>query len=344
MSGTASLLRRHWLEGFWAVWVVVNAIAILNTPATTIPYHNIWLSLAIVYGFRMWRVRTALILLVVIATVSGAALVYGLDGQNLDEAAEIPMMSALFLIMVWFVARRQAAIDDLGRASARERDFVRDASHQLRTPITVARGHAELIRETGDPMAADDAEIVIGEMDRLSRISDRLLMQFSIEEAQIVARLPVDLANLLDAAARRWEATAPRQWRVRIDTSGTLLADETQIETALDALIENAIKATGPGDRIEIRLRSEADVAVMEISDTGIGIDPRNVDRVFDRFWRADPPGAHRNGGTGLGLSMVRAIAEAHEGSAEALLRPHGGTTFRMRLPGFTRARDVVLG
>jgi signal transduction histidine kinase len=342
MLAIASLLRHRWLEAVWVFWIAANTIAIVNTPATTIPYHNIWLSLAIVYGFRMWRVRTALILLAVIATVSGIGLVIGLDGRNLDEAAEIPMMSALFLIMVWFVARRQAALDDLERASARERDFVRDASHQLRTPITVARGHAELIREVGDHEIAEDAEIVIGEMDRLSRISDRLLILFSIQEAQVLARAPVDLADLLDAAARRWEATAPRQWRVRTDTQGSLLADATQIETALDALIENAIKATGPGDRIEIRLRAEADVAVIEVSDTGIGIDPLNLDRVFDRFWRSIPAGTERNGGTGLGLSMVRAIAEAHGGSAEAILRPHGGSTFRMRLPGFTRARDLL--
>jgi signal transduction histidine kinase len=341
MSATASLLKHRWPEGVWAAWVAVNTIAIVNTPATTIPYHNIWLSLAILYGFRTWRVRTALILLAVVATISGVALVYGLDGKNLDEAAEIPMMSALFLIMVWFVAHRQAAIDDLARASARERDFVRDASHQLRTPITVARGHAELIRDTCDAEVADDAEIVIGEMDRLSRISDRLLLLFSVQEA-LVVRVPVDLATMLETAARRWEATAPRQWRVRMDTQGTLLADETQLETALDALIENAVKATGSGDRIEIRLRAEADVAVIEISDTGIGIDPMNVERVFDRFWRAVPSGGHRNGGTGLGLSMVRAIAEVHRGSAEALLRPHGGTTFRMRLPGFTPVREAL--
>jgi signal transduction histidine kinase len=324
------------------IWLVVNMVAIIVSPAEMIPYHNIWLGLATLYGYRMWPVHTTVILLGSVASLSVAVLIYTIaPTHNLDEAAEIPMMSMLFLIMVWFATRRQAAAEELQRSSARERDFVRDASHQLRTPITVARGHAELIRDTGDPVIAADAEIVLGEMERLSRISDRLLILASAQEPSFIARTPLVLAELLDDAARRWEATAPRVWRVRVDTHGTVMGDANHLDTALDALIENAVKATSAGDRIEIRLRAEADVAVIEVSDNGIGIDPANLERVFDRFWRADAPGARRNGGTGLGLSMVRAIAEGHGGSAEVCLRPTGATTFRMRLPGFRRTPDL---
>ena len=312
-----------------------------HSPATTVPYHNIWLSLAVLYGLRMWPVRTALVLLAVVATVSGAALVYALDRQNMDEAAEIPMMSMLFLIMVWFAAHRQAATDALARSAARERDFVRDASHQLRTPITVARGHAELLRESSDPRVAADAEIVIGEMERLSRISDRLLIMASVQEPQLTARAPVSLGALLEAAALRWEPAAPRAWRVRLDTDGTIVGDAAELEAALDAVIENAIKATQDGDKIEIRLRGDADVAIVEVSDTGIGIDPRHLERVFDRFWSGHARG-QTGGGTGLGLSMVRGIAEVHGGTADARLRPEGGTTIRMRLPGFARTREAL--
>jgi signal transduction histidine kinase len=340
MSAIASRLKRRWLEAVWAVWVVVNTIVIFRAPdAAPIPYHNIWLSLALVYGIRMWSVRTALVMLVVIATISGAALVATVDEGS--QAAGIPTLSGLFLIMVWFMARAQRATEELHRSAARERDFVRDASHQLRTPITVARGHAELILSAPDPEVAADAEIVIGEMDRLSRISDRLLILASAELPQLLARAPVDLSHLVEAAADRWRPTAARAWRLRVDARGTIVGDATQIETALDAIIENAIKATVEGDRIEIRLRSEADVAVIDVSDNGIGIEPENLERVFDRFWRADSPGGAHNGGTGLGLSMVRAIAQAHGGSADAVLRPLGGTTIRMRLSGFTANRNA---
>jgi signal transduction histidine kinase len=343
MWATASLLRRYWPEILWGFWLVVNTFAIIVTPAETIPYHNIWLSLAVCYGFRMWSVRTALILLALIAVESGAALVYAIGPQHrLDEAAEIPMMSMLFLIMVWFAARRHAAVEELQRSSARERDFVRDASHQLRTPITVARGHAELIRDAGDEPVATDAEIVLGELERLSRISDRLLILASAQETSFVARAPVALADLLDEAARRWEVTSPRAWCVRVETRGTVVADANDIEAALDALIENAVRATGDGDHIDIRLRAEGDVAVIEVSDDGIGIPPQHLDRVFDRFWRGDAPGGRRNGGTGLGLSIVRAIAEGHGGSVAVSLRPMGGTTFRVLLPGFRRTAHLL--
>ena len=341
MSGTASLLRRYWPELVWSVWLVINTLAVAFTPAETIPYHNIWLSLGIIYGFRVWPMRKALIMVTFIAIESGIALFYAsLPEHRLDELGEIPMMSFIFLIMVWFVTRHRLATEQLARSSERERDFVRDASHQLRTPITVARGHAELLRESHDPEVAADAEIVLGEMERLSRISDRLLVLAAAQDRQLVAMAPMSLGELLRDAARRWEPAVERAWRLRIDTEGTIVADAHELEAALDALIENAIKATGEDDHIEMRLRAESDVAVIEVSDTGVGIDPRNLGRVFDRFWRARH-GNGTGGGTGLGRSMVRAIAEAHGGSAEAALRPHGGTTFRMRLPGFARVRDM---
>jgi two-component system sensor histidine kinase BaeS len=148
----------------------------------------------------------------------------------------------------------------------------------------------------------------------------------------------VDVARLAEVTARRWWATAERDWRLQIHAHGTLLGDERRIETAIDALIENALKATHPGDRVEIAAWAERSVAVIEVSDSGHGIAAEALGHVFERFWRATGQGAHTNGGTGLGLAMVKAIAEGHGGSAEAASRPGGGTTFRIRLPGFTQA------
>jgi signal transduction histidine kinase len=247
------------------------------------------------------------------------------------------MMSMIFLVMVWFAVNRQQAADELARSTERERDFVRDASHQLRTPITVARGHAELIKNaTGDPVVAADADIVLGEMERLARISTRLLLLASAQETDFTARAPVMLDSLVADAARRWEATAVRDWRLQLAARGTVVADANQIETAIDALIENAVKATAEGDRIAIALRADRDAAIIEVADRGVGIDPLNLERLFDRFWRASATPHRRNGGTGLGLSIVRAIANGHGGSAEAAIDPLGGAIFRLRLPGFT--------
>jgi len=345
MSVTASLLKRRLPEIVWGVWIAINSVAILMTPATTIPYHNIWISLAVFYSYRMWPVRTALIVLTAIATISGVALVIAvLPTGNLDEAAEIPMMSMIFLVMVWFAVNRQKAADELARSTERERDFVRDASHQLRTPITVAQGHAELIKSaTDDPVIAADADIVLGEMERLARISNRLLLLASAQETDFTARAPIELESLVADAARRWEATAVRDWRLQLAAFGTLIADANQIETAIDALIENAVKATAEGDRIAIALRAENEVAIIEVSDRGVGIEPQNLERLFDRFWRASVPPHRRNGGTGLGLSIVRAIANGHGGSAEAAVDPKGGAIFRLRLPGFRPVMTSVV-
>ena len=159
MSGIGSTLRRRWVEVAWGVFAAANVTAIvLMSRWETIPFHFVWVSLTLVYGFRHWRFRTTMLLLLVVIASTGAALAVSIarGHQGPDELAEVPLMAAMFLAMVWHAVRRQAAVEEAGRLAASEhrllmgqREFVRDASHELRTPITVARGHAELIRDAG---------------------------------------------------------------------------------------------------------------------------------------------------------------------------------------------------
>jgi signal transduction histidine kinase len=254
--------------------------------------------------------------------------------QGLDEAAEVPMMGGLFLAMVWYATRWKAATDELARSHARERDFVRDASHQLRTPITIARGHAELARDTLATQASvsADVDVILGELDRLSRISNRLLAVARAEQAVPGLSVPVDVALLAREAVQRWRSTAARAWRLSASAQGAVMGDPGRIADALDALIENAVKATRPGDRIAVEVRGEAGAAVIEVADSGRGIAPEDQERVFERFWRGvDYDGT---GGTGLGLAIVKSTAEAHGGSADVSSNGAGGATFRIRLPG----------
>jgi signal transduction histidine kinase len=339
MLGTRSRADSWWIEVAWGAWLAVNVAAVILVPTgETIPFHFIWLSLALVYGIRLWTFGATLWVLLGICALSGFALTLALvdSHQGLDEAAEVPMMGALFLAMVWYASRWKLAVEELNRASTRERDFIRDASHQLRTPITVARGHLELVRsEIPDTETVNDVDIVLGELDRLARISDRLLILATAEYVGFVARAPVNLNRVVTASVQRWRSTVPRDWNVAAHAHGTLVGDEERIEVALDALIENAIKATDVGDRIAVELRAEDDCAVIEVSDSGRGIASGDLDRVFDRFWRSTDYGARVNGGTGLGLAIVKAIAEGHGGTVEALVNSDGGATFRMRLHGF---------
>jgi signal transduction histidine kinase len=331
---TASWLRRHSIELGWGAFAAVNlAVMPFAGEWETVPFHFIWVSLTLLYGFRVWRPGpTTAVLAAVCVITGGLLLVMSGDGQVATaETTEVPLMSAMFVAMVWHARRRQAALEEVRRAAERERDFVRDASHQLRTPITIARGHAELIRaECAGQQQAADADVVIDELARLTRISERLLLLAAIEHPDFHRPAPVDLAALLCETGRRWSASAERNWIVEADP-GLLQADGERLTYALDALIENAVKFTCETDTIAVTATRDGDSAVVEVRDTGPGIPPEQAERVFERFARV----GDGSGGTGLGLPIVKAIAEAHGGTVEVAAPKDDGLIVRMRLPRF---------
>jgi signal transduction histidine kinase len=305
----------------------------------TIPFHVVWVSLSLLCCFRLWSFWVTGSVLLVVTAISGIALLYvvaGAGDAGYDELAEVPMMAAMYAVMVWGAWRREDARQELQRSSERERDFIRDASHLLRTPITIAIGHAELIRASArDTRVVDDADTVLDELRRLSVISDRLLLLHSAEDAQFLVRTPVDVRELIETTANRWMATAARDWSVSVSADGTVVGDADRLSLALDCLIENAVKATAEGDSVSIVFQADADTAAIEVSDSGGGIRKEDQERIFERFSRVHPTSAGGNGGTGLGLALVRAIAEAHHGSVEVESEPGKGAKFRIRLEGF---------
>src|SRR3954453_8772915 len=254
MSVTASTLRKHSVELAWGAFAALNFAAMpFAGEWETVPFHFVWVSLTIVYGFRVWRPWPTAGALSGVMLVSGVALVAMSEGGQVStaELTEVPLMGAMFVAMVWHALRRQAALEELRRVTERERDFVRDASHELRTPITIARGHAELIRAgAGGEQTLADAEIVLDELSRLERVAERLLLLAAVEHPNFLRRALIDIDALVVETQCRWRASADRDWRVTAGTSGLVPADGERLSYALDALIENAVKFTSDGGTI----------------------------------------------------------------------------------------------
>ena len=338
MSDTALSPVNRWLFAGWVIFAAANTAMMFVVPGQeTIPFHFVYISMALVYGFQPWPLRRTYAALGLVAVTTGAALVWHVKNNFIawEETAEIPLMALLFLVMVWHVRRRVAAIREARRYADSEHEmremqkrFVRFASHELRTPVTVGRGFAELIRDAQpDSQAAQDAVVVLEEFDNLERIAARLLTLARMDERSTVKPSVVPLRAQLERTVTRWRAAANRDWRLS-PTSAVVLADRQRIETALDSLVENAVRYTEEGGRIELAAYPDGQSVVIEVRDDGPGIPDEELAYVFESF----RSGSSR-GGTGMGLAIVKAIVEAHGGAVSAENLPGGGASFRLRLP-----------
>jgi signal transduction histidine kinase len=343
--------RASWLDISWVAFVALNLAAMRLLPAwQTIPFLAIWVSLNAIYGIRLWRLQpTLLTVAAVVVATSGIIGVQVVKGQqDADYLAEVPLIALMFLIMVWHGRRRLAAMQDrltametAQRAShenvrllQQQRRFLQDASHELGTPITVALGHAELIeRAVSDPVIARDARVVANELGRLRELAGRLLLLASVDSPGFLHLAPVTMEAVIVDALDRW-GHPPRSWRVGPVVAATVTGDEGRLAAALDALLDNAIAHTGPGGSVEVSARIEGSHVVLAVTDTGCGIPPGDLERVFDRFARLGNNGRTRaDGGFGLGLAIVRAIAEAHSGSVRVRSTLGQGSVFELLLP-----------
>jgi two-component system, OmpR family, sensor kinase len=324
----------------WAAFCVVCAAGMLVLPQwQTVPFHWIWLTITLLYGYRRWsNLQTALTLLAVAALTTFAMLRTPVERAELSE---VPLMSCVFLAMVWHVRRRQDAVDEQRRIAEREREFMRDAAHSLRTPLTVAQGHAELLLDglRAGTQNHDDATVMLDELRRLSRISDQLLLLSAVGHADALLLVPVRLDELAREAGRRWSAAGHREITVDDPEPVCVLGDEQRLRHALDALVENALNATGSADRVTISAVVRDGQARLTVADTGPGIAPADTDRIFERFVRTSC-----TPGTGLGLPIVKAITEAHGGTITLTTRAGGGAEFAITLSPALAARPQPAG
>jgi signal transduction histidine kinase len=337
-----ALSRPKPIDLLWVAFAAANLVAMARWATwETIPFHFIWVSLTLLYGFRVWRpLPTALVLGGVCGSTAVPIMLDIRNGSQVaGELAEVPLMSAMFLAMVWHARRRQEAVrvaeavaENRARLLEGQEEFLHDVSHELRTPVTIARGHLELLGlERPD---SHDLAVALDELTRIDRIINRLLLLAKSERPDFLVTEHIDVEAFVEDVFMRWSDVAPRVWRLGPIPRGYLAADEEAVRTALDALLENAVKHTEPYETIELRARTAGRELVLEVVDGGHGVPPEAVDRIFDRFSRADDARNRAAGGAGLGLAIVDAIARAHGGSCTVKPLPRG-VLFALRLPGF---------
>jgi signal transduction histidine kinase len=328
----------------WLVFSLANLDFIVMFPGwETIPFHFIWISLTLIYGFRTWKLGPTLWVLggVMLLTAVGIGVAVRRGEEPPAELCEVPLMAAVFLAMVWHARRRlvaersyQMIATQIARILTDQRRFLQDAAHQLRTPITIALGHSELLASVlaSDQQEGKDIAVVIGELTRLRRISDRLLLIAAAADPAFLHPEPVALDELATELVRRWRPAADRQWRTGTLDSVIVPADRDRLALALDALIENAIRHTSSDDAILLAVIGGAPdgPARLVVTDTGTGIAADQLPFIFDRFHAG---GIGRSHGTGLGLPLVAAVAAAHGGSVNVRSKAGEGSEFELLLP-----------
>lgn len=229
-----------------------------------------------------------------------------------------------------------AMLDRLERAFAAQRVFVDDAGHELRTPITIVRGHLELMGD--DPADREETvRLVTDELDRMSRIVEDLLLLAGAERPDFVRPEPVQLAELTADVFVKVRTLGDREWQLDGVADLEARLDPQRMTQAMVQLAQNAVQHTVPGQRIRIGSRAEAgrdgtDRVELYVADHGPGIPPEDAEVIFERFRRGTSRRGTRTSGAGLGLAIVKAIAEGHHGRVELRRTEGGGATFVLTL------------
>ena len=233
--------------------------------------------------------------------------------------------------------RIEDEFDQRLRSEQRLRQFAADASHELRTPVTTVRGYAELYR-TGaldDPAELTEAmRRVEQESVRMGSLVDDLLRLARLDQGRELERVPVDLGAVVTDVGRDAQATDPeRPVTVEVEDPVVVTGDERLLRQVVTNLTGNALVHTDPDVAVTLRAAVEGDRAVLEVRDAGPGMRPEVAERVFERFYRADPSRSRHRGGSGLGLAIVHATVIAHGGEISVTTAPGEGTTFLVTLP-----------
>jgi heavy metal sensor kinase len=228
-------------------------------------------------------------------------------------------------------------MDRLEEGFRRQREFVSDASHELRSPLTVLRGRIEQLTDrAGDREAvAGEAEELMREVRRMERMTDDMLTLAKAERGSLLQRRRIPIDDFVADLRRDLPLLGERHYSVESGLHGELDADPDRLAQVLRNLVTNAVRHTAGDGHIEVAIASQDGAAVFAVRDDGTGIAPDELSRIFDRFHRTDEGRSRAEGGSGLGLAIAKAIVEAHGGTITVASPPGQGATVRFSIPGY---------
>ncbi|MGH7683001.1 MAG: sensor histidine kinase, partial [Vulcanimicrobiaceae bacterium] len=287
------------------------------------------------------------IVLVVLASIGIASLV--LDPvKRLTATMEVIGSEQLSRRIGWSNRRdelgRLAAafdrmLDRLQAAFARERQFISDASHELKTPLTVINANAQMLRRWADRderIRRESLEAIIDESSGLAGMVSGMLLLAKADSGEQIPKEPIDLnavaRDATESARMKAEQKGLRLSFVPGSDGAIVYGSDALLHQLFTNLIDNAIKFTDRGG-VDVAIQTSGDDVIAEVRDSGVGIDDESLSRVFDRFYRTDKSRTRAVEGTGLGLAIVRSIARVHGGTVAAGKRPEGGSVFTVSLP-----------
>jgi two-component system sensor histidine kinase SenX3 len=225
------------------------------------------------------------------------------------------------------------------RLEETRRDFVANISHELKTPIGAISLLSEALMDSSDDqeMVKKFSADLFRESKRLAGLVQDIIQLSRLQSADLlkIASL-VDLSGVIVDAVERNQVLAERRgitlsWDA--PQGYQVLGDSEMLTMAVKNLIENAILYSDKGGQVGVGLREDDGLAQISVTDTGVGIDPEHIERIFERFYRADPSRSRETGGTGLGLAIVKHVAQNHRGDIQVFSKPGFGSTFTLRLP-----------
>jgi two-component system, OmpR family, phosphate regulon sensor histidine kinase PhoR len=279
----------------------------------------------------------------------GEAAERAIAGTGVHGEFNVASLEKVLLVTLAPLSDRRALavlrdLTEQKRLEAVRRDFIANASHELRTPVAAISGAVETLLSGGqmvDPSARQFVEMIARHAERLSRLTRELLDLSRLEAGDFRLEIgPVDLAALCAASLDLVRARAEEK-RIKLGFDGPpglrAMADRRALEQILVNLLDNAVKYTPPGGRVTVLTDSTGNFVVVSVLDTGPGIEPRHRARIFERFYRVDVGRAREDGGTGLGLAIVKHLAQAQGGQA-GVESGQGGSRFWVKLPAVAGA------